>query len=325
MGKVQENQKDCPELSLESTPDLGGDLEAHLARLRESADEVAAAGGHFREHPSVSFYRGSRPVQVRLPPQKEGETENVTSCLHVIALHQALLPPCRDGTSFSEEEQSARLSSPDGLELLQLNWNRLLWLLMPSVQFGKRTEGCTLTEADHLISVKKNEECTTHSLISDCEISQALTWKDYQKLRHPSMMDRVHYSYVVFLRFYGWRLYDEESGILDRHRNWQARYKTLVPRCDVHDGNANDSEVAIGFYGALSRILCVLLELCLTRYAVNLIAFLLEEMRKGRLLFLQSNLERSWLPQVLHSKQVAESEKERLRRQLYRLVHSDSD
>ncbi|EAN87591.1 hypothetical protein C3747_140g27 [Trypanosoma cruzi] len=324
MGKVQESQKECPELSLQSTPDLGGDLEAHLARLRESADEVAAAGGDFREHPSVSFYRGSRPVQVRLPPQKEGETQNVTSCLHVIALHQALLPPCRDGTSFSEEEQSARLSSSDGLELLQLNWNRLLWLLMPSVRLGTRTEGCTLTEADQ-ISVKKNEEFTKYSLISYCEIFQALTWKDYKQLRHPSMMDRVHYSYVVFLRFYGWRLYDEESGILDRHRNWRARYKMLVPRSDVHDGSVSGSEVTIGFYGALSRILCVLLELCLTRYAVNLIAFLLEEMHKGRLLFLQSKLERSWLPQILHSKQVAESEKERLRRQLYRLVHSDSD
>lgn len=40
-------------------------------------------------------------------------------------------------------------------------------------------------------------------------------------------MDRLHYSYIIFLRFYGWRMHDDQRGVIDRHRNWRTRYKLL--------------------------------------------------------------------------------------------------
>ncbi|ESL11699.1 hypothetical protein TRSC58_00544 [Trypanosoma rangeli SC58] len=323
MWVSQDSRQECPTLE-QVAPRLVDDLEAYLVTLRQKTEEAAAAGVHFREHPSVSFYRGGRPVEVRLPPQRVGEAQHDTSFLRVIALHEALLPPCRTGSGFSEEEQSARLSSSDGIELLRLNWNRLLWLLMPSLQFGVTTGKEPEREEDYA-SMEVDGECTSSSLISDWELQRPVTWEDYKQLRHPSVMDRIHYSYVVFLRFYGWRLYNEESGVLDRHQNWRERYKALALGSNLRDGGGAADGPFLGFYAALPRILCVLLELCLTRYAVNLVAFLLEEMGKGRLLLLQSSLEESWLPQILRSRQVAEAERERLRRQLYRLSHSDSD
>ncbi|RNF14952.1 uncharacterized protein Tco025E_05744 [Trypanosoma conorhini] len=324
MRQSHDCRQESPTVSLQTAPGLVDDLEALLATLRHKAEEAAAAGVHVGEHPSVSFYRGTRPVEVRLPPRQAGEVRQDKSCLQVIALHQALLPPCRNGACATEEEHSARLSSSDGLELLRLNWNRLLWLLLPSLRFGGTTERCAAADAGDA-SMGANGECAANSAISDWELYRPVAWEDYRQLRHPSIMDRVHYSYVVFLRFYGWRLYDEESGVLDRHQNWRGRYKALEPGGHLHEGGDAAGGSCIGFYAALPRILCVLLELCLTRYAVNLVAFLLEEMSKGRLLLLQSSLEESWLPLILRSKQVVDAEKARLRRQLYRLSHSDSD
>ncbi|KEG06984.1 hypothetical protein DQ04_11381010 [Trypanosoma grayi] len=318
-----------------TSPGQAYDLEVVLTELLAKAEKAEAAGVRVREHPSVAFYRGDRPARVQMPPQDGGDVRQTDSCMYVIALHQALLPPC-EGVVPTEEQQSARMSSSDGLELLRVNWEWLLWLLMPSVRLGSPTNG--KEECNNNNNNNDDEEQSASAPIcSTRELCRKLEWGDYTQLRQPGLMDRVHYSYVVFLRFYGWRLHDEERGVLDRHQNWKERYKLLSRACDIsggsrsssktdeHEGNGDGHASSIGFYDALTRILYVLLELCFTRYAVNLVAFLLEEMNKGRLLFLQPTLEKVWFSQVDCCKQVADAEKKRLRRQLYCLTHSDSD
>ncbi|KAH9598491.1 Opioid growth factor receptor (OGFr) conserved domain [Trypanosoma melophagium] len=333
---------ECSEVTPESVLIDTEDMETLLTALRAKADEAINTGVSEQqdEHPSVSFYRGNRPVKIKIPPragnsQLENEkdndnndNDNCTSCccLHVIGLHQALLPPCQGRTYFTEEERSARLSSTDGLELLRLNWELLLWLLMPSVRTGFLPNKGEMYNKE---KEEKEKKETSTPISSLQELQIPLTWNDYTQLRQPGMMDRVHYSYVVFIRFYGWRIHDEESGVLDRHQNWRMRYKTLLQNCKMNN-KEEEKSVCCGlgnccFYSALTRILRVLLDLCFTHYAINLVAFILEEMNKGRLLTLQSSLETCWLPQIIQSKQVPLSEKDRLRRQLYRLTHSDSD
>ncbi|ORC87593.1 uncharacterized protein TM35_000211990 [Trypanosoma theileri] len=346
----------CSEVTSQPLLTETEDIETLLTTLREKANAAAAAAGDCeeeekekqqqqqqqREHPSVSFYRGYRSVKVQLPIQENSplEKENISSssfcCFHVIGLHQALLPPSQGGVQFTEEERSAQLSSSDGLELLRVNWELLLWLLMPTV----RIEFLSIVKEEMNLNRKKEEKVNVKGDNDDdddvstpiCSLQELLTplmWKDYTQLREPGMMDRVHYSYVVFIRFYGWRIHNEESGVLDRHQNWKERYKILLENCKENN-NKQDDNICCGlkkccFYSALTHILRVLLDLCFTRYAINLVAFMLEEMRKGRLLRLQSSLEKCWLPQVIECKQVPVSEKERLQRQLYRLTHSDSD
>ncbi|KAG8342331.1 hypothetical protein TRVL_06841 [Trypanosoma vivax] len=340
------------------------DLEAFLTRLRNESQRQFENGLPKRRHPSVAFYAGECPVRLLIPPKEAPTFPPDGGLFHVISLHQALLPVCHSAT-FSDEEQSLRLSSPTGLELLRLNWELLLYLLFPSVQpdclGGGIPSGAKGHEDGETVSANSKEGMGgTCSIFSVHDVCFPLSWDDYSELRQPCLMDRVHYSYVVFLRFFGWRIHDEESGVLDLHRSWRLRYAALSRQdyfCSGHTASGDKDAVegngcviystlmnkcanecsprggtGCGFEGrmprhyyALTHILNVLLELCLIRYAVNLIAFLMEEMTKGRLLFLQPLLEEQWLPLVFNARQVPDADKARLRHQLYRLTHSDSD
>lgn len=310
----------------QSTPGAPQDLEEMLTALRNEA-EAGTSGGSTkpeRSHPAVAFYCGKRAVRLQVVPDGTDISHSEDSTLYVISLHKALLP-AHYNDSFSEEEHSLRLSSSEGLELLRTNWELLLWLLMPSVQISASCDPMDGADDSSPISSWR-------------ELCCPLTWEDYKCLRRHGVMDRVHYSYVVFLRFYGWRLHNEENGVLDRHRNWEARYRLLVSpdqccKCSLGGGVVCDEVVRRWTcddgvpcpYTALTRILKVLLELCFNRYAVNLVAFIIEEMSKGRLLFLQQILESVWFPIVVNSKQVADADRDYLSRKLHYLTHSDSD
>nr|CCC91272.1 conserved hypothetical protein [Trypanosoma congolense IL3000] len=316
----------CADRLQPMAPELATDLESLLTLMRDEAGTSAAteSSSAAKNHPAVAFYCSERRVVVEATPKAtDGSRDNKVE-LHVISLHQALFPPCPDASLAEEEEYSLRISSPEGLELLRTNWGLLLWLLMPSIRFGT-SSGASDTGID------------SAPIVSWRDLRYPLTWRDYTRLRQPGIMDRVHYSYVVFLRFYGWRLHNDESGELDRHRGWQARYELLAPdvyRCIPCQDSAGCEEAITccphfgGIpcpYSALTRILNVLLELCFNCYASNLVLFVIEEMSKGRLLFLQSAVEGVWLPIVAASKQVSDSDKEHLRRRLHSLTHSDSD
>ena len=108
-----------------------------------------------------------------------------------------------------------------------------------------------------------------------------------------AMVDRYIYSYRCVLAMFGWRLHDDATGEVDRHRDWRARYAALWPV----EGAASGAwpQVAEG-YAMLAHIMASLRDVGLELYGRRLARFLLEEFEAGRLCALEEGWRRVWLP-----------------------------
>lgn len=308
------------------------------------------------------------------------------SPLSVVGLHQTLLPPAAvNGLGdVADESYAVQLASSHGLEFLRLHWHVLLPLLFPCCRWGDEADA---TDPAVSCSGRDNSsgKCSSHvrqsfsgareeassPVESSCSVSELyelllrrpLLESDLAIVREPGLMDRVYYSYVVLLRFFGWRVHEEERGLLDRHRAWQERYAllelyrtstaaaattelatgpTAAGPCSHVDGNdvkgnsAHQARRALppppptyhsfNFYeSGVPRVLRSLLDIGFLRLAVRLVEFLLEEMGYGRLLFLLPLVEATLLPILVQRPHVESSHKTRLKKRLHRLTHSDSD
>ncbi|KAK7201211.1 hypothetical protein NESM_000182700 [Novymonas esmeraldas] len=324
-------------------------------------------------HPSVRFYRGLWGL-TQLDDSVFGDEDSSTPHrgrpLSVVGLHQLLLPPAPvNGLGeVADESYAVQLAAPDGLEYLRRRWHVLLPLLFPrqlhdaSGEVGAAGQDSPSDDRGNSGCEATSECCDTTSpevawsTAQLCEElrRRSLSAEDLATVREPGMMDRVYYSYVVLLRFFGWRVHDEERGLVDRHRGWQARYASLdlhrgaptAPAATAHDEDERDDIVCgdggasvmhaahdapptyatFDFYASgLPRVLGCLLDIGFLRLAVRLVEFLLEEMSAGRLVPLQSLVEATLLPMIVDHPHVEASHKTRLQRRLYRLTHSDSD
>ena len=242
----------------------------------EKKRDVTSSG----KHPAVSFYLGESPLKIVLP---SGQVTAMT----VIELHLQLLPPtCR----FELEED--RLADTAQVETTRRNWHMLVTELLPTFCKVPNTQP------------------------ADADPREALSYAAWVALRSEAgLMDRMHYSYSVILHFYGWRLHDQETGELDRHKNWTARYKALE----------DDPAAVDKYYSYITWILRHLLEFLLTTYAQRLGLFLLDEFGCGRLLLLRGQWDRLWRPMLLGCAEVDDCGKQQLRKREKKLDHSDSD
>lgn len=275
--------------------------------------------------------------------------------MYVMGLHQSLLPPASIGLTTAENEESyaRHLATESGLELLRINWERLLPLLLPIVELSSDAACPSSAPAviddtpavDTTTRMRENPYATdggaarqTRCIESGTELRQPVVRAcDVRALRAPSAMDRIHYSYIVFLRFFGWRMHDDRRGVLDRHRGWAMRYQSLQRVAHAAPDTAIDApaggEARYGvfdFYAsALPHMLRSLLDLGFFTYAIRLVEFLLEELACDRLTFLYPLVERTLVPLICeHSNSdggVDDSHKRRLKRMLRRLTCSDSD
>lgn len=186
-------------------------------------------------HPCLSLYRGDSRLEVALAPTLEGAEDGAAAAptsrrMGIIQLHHTLFPPAPVGAlgEVANENYAVQLASPLGLEMLRSNWRSLLCALFP----------CLLEEDDPLPEVEPHAaadadvdaaaDAADAPLVSPerCVLARCST-HDYDRLREPGTMDRLFFSFVVFLRFFGWRVHDEQRGVLDRHRNWESRYQLL--------------------------------------------------------------------------------------------------
>jgi hypothetical protein len=290
--------------------------------------------------------------------------------LSVVALHQRLLPPAPvNGLGeVADESYALQLAASDGIDLLRLNWHLLSPLLFPSCRSGggggvwaKETantnkrkdgeDGCgNSTHASTTGDVDKaavDMDAAPESHWPPQELynrlQRPLSAEDLKVIREPGHMDRIYYSYIVLLRFFGWRVHDEERGLLDRNRAWAERYALLaLHRVRKEEHQVEQSDVpsspstmplpppptygVFDFYSdGLPRVLRGLLDVGFLRLGVRLVEFVMEEMKSDRLLFLLPLVEDTLLPLVVQHESVEASHKKRLQQQLYRLTHSDSD
>jgi hypothetical protein len=208
-------------------------------------------------------------------PIVEAQGQQISQ-LTIVPLHLALLPPA---SSFETEEE--RVADAYQVEMTSRNWHMLLTTLLPTFY---SFPGC----------------------------DRPLTYSAWLALRSDAgLMDRMHYSYGVALHFYGWRLHDQETGTVDRHKNWRVRYDAL-----------QDDEVR---YAYITWLLRHLLEFMLTSYAHRLTLFLVEEFAAGRLLQLREMWRRWWWPMINGCTEVDALAKLQLRRREAKLDQSDSD
>ncbi|CCW64132.1 unnamed protein product [Phytomonas sp. EM1] len=188
--------------------------------------------------------------------------------LGVFELHQMLLPPSNVGElgEVAEERYAQNLATEDGLELLRWNWELLLALLFPCLPEWDPVPVLPHTDSEVLeqkevvsqetslptgdpkartapaLSSSNNISIPPLTSADACQMTP-ITDADLVSLREPGMLDRIYYSYIVFLRFFGWRVHDERRGLLDRHRGWRRRYELLYPleASLPHEGSATDT------------------------------------------------------------------------------------
>ncbi|KAG5501846.1 hypothetical protein JKF63_04116 [Porcisia hertigi] len=313
------------------------------------------------------------------------------SPLSVVGLHQTLLPPAvvTGLGEVAEENYAVQLASSDGLEFLRLHWHLLLPLLFPCCRRRDeadanvsdtalpgqgsipRTPGNGQYSPQESQGVRgagaeapsSAESAWSASQLYEVLLRRPLLESDLVVVREPGLMDRVYYSYVVLLRFFGWRMHEEARGVLDRHRAWQERYALLelyrtseiitatsqfdtgtrngdtcghLNNNSVEDSDPHQSRGGLlpppptyhtfNFYeSGVPRVLRCLLDIGFLRLAVRLVEFLLEEMANDHLLFLLPLVETTLLPMLIQEPHVETSHKTRLKKRLYRLTHSDSD
>lgn len=238
----------------------------------------------------------------------------------------------------NDELYFTRLASDEGLELLRCNWDFLLLLLFPSLGDSareeeeeeatptpERDEGEDEVEApppEGPITLQSLREYYGHA--SAAEVERAVA-----RMRHPDTMDRVHYSYIVFLRFMGWKIHSDERGELDRHRNWKERYDVLA-RCGAASPSSSDvggpRYESFNFYtSCVPRIVKSFLSLGFLTYAARFVEFFIDEAACGRLQQCVPWVEQEWLPLLEGCPELDPHHTKRIRHKIFKLTHSDSD
>jgi hypothetical protein len=159
------------------------------------------------------------------------------------------------------ENEHDRVADDDAVELFGINYSSIRGTILPSIH-------------------------------EDLDVQ---SWKQIRL--DAAAMDRWQYTYTIWLHFFGWRLHNEETGELDRHRNWRGRYRSLS-----RAGLASEDPFAGGgstrCYTELTRMLRVLLEMKLANYAVRCLIFLCDEFHAGRLHLLMTSWDRYYFPLV---------------------------
>eukprot|EP00796_Vickermania_ingenoplastis_P012907 gene12909-8766_t len=309
-----------------------------------------AARDGLQRHPSYGFYTGLRPVRLTAAPS--GESTEALSCF---ALHAALLPPsrveCGAVADVNDNLYAEGIASDDGLELLRANWFLLLYLLFPpkfvidrDLDAGVEDDAASRAPLPPDPETADSEtKLDVHPItdVREClRASTTLNTAQSAMMRSPDVLDRIHYSYIIFLRFFGWRLHDETRGVLDRHRSWEKRYAllSLGSSCVVARPSIPVDAAAplwcteapqyktFDFYSSgLPVIVKGLIAFRLFRFAVGLVEFLLEEMNAERLLHLHELVENSLLPTLESCKGVDASHTTRLRKKLFALFYATNE
>lgn len=304
-------------------------------------------------HISVRFYKDLWAIT--LPVMRTAESspsaasletdkEKVLASLTLLRLHQTLLPPAPvNGLGdIADESYAVQLATDDGFDFLIDHWDVLLPLLFPCAHVRGLQLTCPASplswEAEQHNEERKMEGAenswSTLRVISAAQ--QPLKTADVKAMRNPGFMDRLYYSYIVILRFFGWRVHDEKRGLLDRHRGWLQRYNQLSPfshglvqpkarSTTLLSPSAQSYQTDAFYSSALPRVLQCLLDVGFLTLGVRLVEFLLEELSCGRLGFLQPLVEEQLLRRVVEDVNVDESHKNRLKKRLRRLQCSDSD
>eukprot|EP00758_Cryptobia_borreli_P003373 Tbor_TRINITY_DN3707_c0_g1::TRINITY_DN3707_c0_g1_i1::g.2350::m.2350 len=243
--------------------------------------------------------------------------------LDILSLHSTLLPPstlpsteeqCRaPGSDIHTSLAPDRSGTHEGYKLLEDNWATIAGFLFPTFRWNTIDySGNEIPPAAAIISDKDG----SMSALCMLPVCSPLSVDGYFSIRRDaSVMDRFHYSYMCLLAFYGWRLHDETTGELDRHKKWKERYDKLSK------GVASEEECGKHHYITLTHVLHVLLEMKLFSYVKRFILFLMDEFAANRLLFLKevplghhesdtkSNMysltmgifDRCWLPMALNA------------------------
>eukprot|EP00759_Apiculatamorpha_spiralis_P040048 PhF_6_TR38711/c0_g1_i2/m.57936 len=103
-----------------------------------------------------------------------------------------------------------------------------------------------------------------------------------------SLMDRLHYSYMMFVDFFGWKIHNQHNGELDRSKAYKERYAYL--------GEGSGKE---HLWDSWTRVLRSLTDFMLHRYARYAVKYMIDEIVKGRLGFLRGRLETVWIPMMV--------------------------
>ena len=280
-----------------------------------------------RRSVSIPFYRGNWHVNIG------------NHSYDLIALHVKLLAPTgyfiasdetemvqTDHTHHSKEEET---HWEKGVNFLEEHWKLLHALLLPSITAG-RMETTTTTpvteghyklkeDSNEVENNDKNKVMDGDSLVKNAAC-MLLSPRDWAAIRFDAgLMDRLHYSYMVVLNYFGWRLHDTQVGVVDRHHSWANRYKELQQDCD------GEGVLLLARYVVWGRTLRILLEFRLYSFVKRWLLFLLEEFAADRLLFLVAPWEKNWLPLYLACEEVDQCDGALLRRKLRKLSESDSD
>lgn len=265
-----------------------------------------------------------------------------------------LFPCCSDAHVHTEEEEAGarvRLNRGDAMphagseqqEQQQEGKHNGSSVEGHCTEAAQRTDNTAGNDGDMNGAAAVAPESTWSAQELYCQLQQRpLSATDLKVIREPGHMDRIYYSYIVLLRFFGWRVHDEERGLLDRNRAWAERYAMLemfrahrTQQAEMTPCSAlspplqmppSPTYAAFNFYeDGLPRVLRGLLDVGFLRLAVRLVEFVMEEIKCDRLLFLLPLVEGTLLPLVVEHANVEPSHKTRLKKQLYRLTHSDSD
>lgn len=242
--------------------------------------------------------------------------------------------------------------------ILEQNWTRLRPFLLPTLEYcpgggGSGLEGETAGDPPIPTDAELVDSEGTPKPFQHVPMDYTLTFPEWINLRSDqSLMDRVHYSYNVLLHYLGWRMHNQETGELDRHAYWRERYHVLEAdllaqysgsgRASTDSASPSQSHVAtttagsirggIGGYTLIIPILRTLIEFRLTVFAKNLLRFVLEEMLKGRLLFLREVWTAVWVPYLQEVVEERPDLQERIQHDCQRMLrraakigHDDSD
>lgn len=332
------------------------------APLLKRIDEKTVAG--MEEIPTFAFYKELCVVELLVPPeaQKEEGLEKIVKpfsnnmygdwskeMFYCFSLHTQLFPPAiverGVSSSVNEEHYCISLSNDDGFELLRYNWDLLLHLLFPvkasdEEMKSRASSACNFSQAlealpdGSIVPVIRGISCHP-------SLRFGLSAEEIHALQEPAMLDRIHFSYVAFLRFFGWKLHDDTRGEVDRHRGFASRYSLLRPS---QEGRMNqDMESAptsslesseifphqyhlFDFYeSGIPRIIDCMLSIEFYQYAIRLVEFMIEEIIAGRLVFLFDLIEKILLPRLVECSSVDQSHISRLTKKLKSIVESDSE
>ncbi|CUE70863.1 Hypothetical protein, putative [Bodo saltans] len=298
-----------------------GDLE----ELLQSAPPIAPTN----ETNAIEFYQGSKPMLLKPLPSPTDADKNTDAVelvpVNVMQFHTAMLPPNTTASidgGGPPSEGFDRLADAEQVELFGYN------VVIPSVNALEEA----VIVAGHTLNAPHPppRDAPCGALLFPSLLEGNITAEQWKALiRDGPMLDRIHYSYTVMLHFFGWRLHSEETGEVDRHQNWRARYEILnssASSLQPSSSSSSSSSSSLRLYAVWTRMLRVLLELRMPNYVGRWMRFLLEEFKSSRLLFLLPVWDSVWFPYVGDGKLLFPETIEQLRKHRRKVdVHTSSD